>query len=492
MQAPDHGGVPAPGLVELGDGFGAQAHGAAEAPQVVLVLGDEVGAAQPVELDAVLHGPQEAVRVVQLGGVGAADVAAGGEGVQGVEGGAGVQGGVAAAVHELEQLDGELDVAQAAGAEFELAVDLGGGDVVDDAAAHLLDVGDEVLAFGGLPDQRAYGGDVLGAQGLVAGHGAGLEEGLELPGLGPALVVGQVGGEGADEGAVAAFGAEVGVDGPDGALDGGLRADPHEVGGEAGGGLEGLGLVGAGGRVADEDDVDVGHVVQLVAAALAHRDDGEAAQGGVLGGGGGGDPQGRAEGGGGQVGELGGGLGDVDGAADVAGGDGEQAAAVGDAQADGVVRVGEAELELGESGVQVGGLVGDEAEPVAGVAGEVVAEGLGGAEHAEQPVAQRLGADEGVEEPGQLAVRLGLGEPDEAEEGEVGVGGRAEGVDQHGIGAYGRERVGVEQPGGGGGVGEAAAEQPDEGAAPASRDRHPAASRGCRCHCLHCPGGLCS
>ncbi len=420
--------------------------------------------------------------------------------MEGVEGGAGVQGGVAAAVDELEELDGELDVAQAAGAELEFAVDLRGGDVVDDAAAHLLDVGDEVLAFGRLPDQGRYGVDVVGAEGFVAGDGAGLQERLELPGLGPALVVGQVGGEGADEGAVAALGAEVGVDGPDGAFDGGLGADPHQVGGESGGGLERLALVRAVGPagpvrpvggVPDEDHVDVGDVVELVAAALAHRDDGEAAERRVLGGGGGGDPQGRAEGGGGEVGELGGGLGDVDGAADVAGRDGEQAAAVGDAQGDGVVGVREAALELGESGVQVGGLVRDEVDPVAGVAGEVVAEGLGGAEHAEEAVAEGFGADEGVEEPGQLAGGLRLGEPDQPAQGQVGIGGRAEGVEQHGIGADGGERLGVQQPGGCGGVGETAAEQPDESAAPASRDRHPAASRGRRCHCLgsalHCP-----
>ncbi len=150
--------------------------------------------------------------------------------------------------------------------------------------------------------------------------------------------------------------------------------------------------------------------------------------------------------------------------------------------------VREAALELGESGVQVGGLVGDEAEPVAGVAGEVVAEGLGGAEHAEEAVPEGFGADEGVEESGQFVGRLRLGEPYEPEEGQVGVGGRPEGVEQHRIGAYGCQRVGVEQPGGGGGVGETAAEQPDEGAAPASRDCHPAASRGCRCPALACSG----
>lgn len=164
VQAADDGRMPLPLLVQLGDRVGAQSERAAEAAQVGLVLGDEVGTAQPVELDAVLHGPQEAVGLVELGGVGPADVAAGGEGGERVEGGAAVQSGVVAAVHELEELDGELDVAETAGAELELAVDLRGGNVVDDPAAHLLDVGDEVLPLGGLPDQRGHGVDVVGAE----------------------------------------------------------------------------------------------------------------------------------------------------------------------------------------------------------------------------------------------------------------------------------------------------------------------------------------
>ena len=117
--------MPPPLAVELGDRVGAQPQRAAEAAQVGLVLGHEVGAPQPVQLDAVLHGAQEAVGAVQLGGVVPADVAAGDSAssasrvlpLRSVV--------VAAAVHELEQLDGELDVAQPAGAELELAVDLG-------------------------------------------------------------------------------------------------------------------------------------------------------------------------------------------------------------------------------------------------------------------------------------------------------------------------------------------------------------------------------
>ncbi len=57
-------------------------------------------------------------------------------------------------VHQLEELYGELDVPQPAGPQLELAVHLRGGDVVDDAAAHLLHVGHEVLALGGLPHER--------------------------------------------------------------------------------------------------------------------------------------------------------------------------------------------------------------------------------------------------------------------------------------------------------------------------------------------------
>ena len=90
-------------------------------------------------------------------GVVAPDVAAGGQGREAVEGGAGAQRLVGAAVHELQQLHRELDVAQPAGAELELAVGLGGRDVLLDPAAHRLHVVDEVLAARGLPHHRLHG-----------------------------------------------------------------------------------------------------------------------------------------------------------------------------------------------------------------------------------------------------------------------------------------------------------------------------------------------
>ena len=51
---------------------------------------------------------------------------------------------VGPAVHELQELDGELDVAQAAATELELTVGLLGRHVLLDAPTHRLDVLDEV------------------------------------------------------------------------------------------------------------------------------------------------------------------------------------------------------------------------------------------------------------------------------------------------------------------------------------------------------------
>jgi hypothetical protein len=60
-------------------------------------------------------------------------------------------------VHELQQLDGELDVAQPARAELELAAGLAGGQRLLHPPAHGLHVLDEMLAAGRLPDHRAEG-----------------------------------------------------------------------------------------------------------------------------------------------------------------------------------------------------------------------------------------------------------------------------------------------------------------------------------------------
>ena len=225
-----------------------------------------------------LEGAQERVGVVQGPAVLAPDVAALGEARQRAQRRRRAHLLVGAAVHHLQQLDGELDVAQAAGPELELSLGVVGGDVVEHPATHRLHLVDEAVALGRRPDQRADHLDVLPAERQVAGHRPRLEQGLELPRLRPALVVAAVAGEGAHQRARLALGAQVGVDRPDRALAGVVRADLHHRRGQLGGGAHGRLLVVALRRLGHEDHVDVADVVELVAPALAHRDHGEPAR----------------------------------------------------------------------------------------------------------------------------------------------------------------------------------------------------------------------
>ena len=115
--------------------------------------------------------------------------------------------------------------------------------------------------------------DVLAPEREVAGDRPRLEQRLELPGLGPALVVAAVAGEGADQRAGLALGAQAGVDRPDRALARCGRSRPAS-GCEASW-VATRAAVGSShpvGRLEHVEHVDVGDVVELVAAALAHRD----------------------------------------------------------------------------------------------------------------------------------------------------------------------------------------------------------------------------
>ena len=183
---------------------------------------------------------------------------------------------------------------------------------------------DEVGPARGAPHHRRDGLGVGLAQVGVARDRARLEQRLELPGLGPPLVVGHVSVERADQRALPALGTQVRVD-----REAGLPRDAHHPGGQPGGPL----VRGFG----DEHDVDVADVVQLRATRLAHGDDSEPARLAV------GlrerDGERRPQGRGGQVGEL---RGDVlerqdrqrrlaDGG-EVGGGEGEHLVAVGGAQ----------------------------------------------------------------------------------------------------------------------------------------------------------------
>ncbi len=268
-----------------GDGLVGVAHqpdAASEAAQVCARRRHEVGATHLAQLDAVLEHAQLTVGAVERRGIRAPDVTPRTERLEGVERRAGAHPLVGASVDELQQLHGELDVAQTARAELDLACLLADGHVRLDATAHRLRVLHEVLALAGLPHHRPHRGDVGLADLTVARDGARLEERLELPALRPALVVVAVARDGAHEGALLALRAQRGVDLPQRTLPRARRASAHQLGRELRSEAQGDVLVDPVRGLRDEDDVDVGDVVELAPARLAHADDGESSLLGAL------------------------------------------------------------------------------------------------------------------------------------------------------------------------------------------------------------------
>ena len=198
----------------------------------------------------------------------------------------------------------------------------------------------------------------------------------------------------------------------------------------------------AGSALGDEDHVDVAGVVQLAGAALAHRHD---RQPGARGGGGFGRVlgpklgpgyrQGRVEDGVGEVGQLGRRLVDRDDAGLVAGGQVQDAAAVGGGEQAGrvgrgvadrsrrhpVVRVGaDRAQQLGPDLSRPGTVVGVPAAQdgaVGRVAGEVIGQGPADPEDGDQPGAERRVLGQAADQ-----ALVSLGDLRQACQGEVGVG----------------------------------------------------------------------
>ena len=129
---------------------------------------------------------------------------------------------VAVTVHELQQLDGELDVAQPAWAELELNIHFIGGNVLGDPLAHALHRVNEPLALRAVPHEGMHRCAVALPQRDIARQRARLQQRLKLPRLRPALVVGTVRVDRAHQGAVLALGPQVRVDFPQRRLDSGL------------------------------------------------------------------------------------------------------------------------------------------------------------------------------------------------------------------------------------------------------------------------------
>ena len=323
-----------------------------------------------------------------------AHVAARGQRVQRVQGGPDPQRLIGPAVHQLEQLDRELNVAQAARAQLELTARLIGGQAVEYPPPHRLHVRDEMLALGRLPDHGRQGLQVVTAKLGVARHRPALEQRLELPGLGPALVIRTMAGQRPHQRPVPAFRAQVRVDREQRALGRGLRADADRRGGQLGRGPQRGVLARPAGRCRDEDHIDVGGVVQLPAAAFAHRDHGQPALARLRGQLGPGDRQGGLERRGGQVSQLGRGLAERHRAGQVPGRQVQQPPAVGHPQRRHLIALGAGRRQ--QLGAQFPGfrtaerLGPGQHPPLARMPGQLLAQRDAVAEHGDQPVTQAM------------------------------------------------------------------------------------------------------
>ncbi|CAG7335471.1 hypothetical protein PICSAR61_04298 [Mycobacterium avium subsp. paratuberculosis] len=386
---------------------------------LVVGLGQRVGALEPLQLQPVLEQPQKFVGGGEVGRVLAPDVAALPQRGQRVDRRGHVQRLVAAAVHQLQELHREFDVAQPAAAQLDLAAADVGGHQLLDAPAHRLHLDHEVLAFAGHPHHRHQRVQVASAELRVAHGRTGFQQRLELPRLGPALVVGDVRLHGADQLAAAAFRSQPGVD-----LEERLGRQPHHLAGHPGG--DGVGAL------ADEDDVDVADVVQFAGTAFAHRDDRQprrcpVAAHVVLG-----HPQRGGQCRVGQVRQVGGHHGErqhrfvLDGGGQVERGQHQQPVPVQGAQPHHRrAGVGQRLVDAaGEHRAQlvVGGQrdVAAQQFPGSRLGDQVVAQGQRGAEHREQPSPQRAFGEQG----GAQFVPPGvgrLGQPDQGEQRGVGV-----------------------------------------------------------------------
>ena len=182
---------------------------------------------------------------------------------------------LAAAGDQLLGLHEELDLADAAAADLDVVAGHGdGAEAVEgvDLPLHGVDVGDgrEIQIFA--PDVGRQLAKDGGARGDVAGHRAGLDEGGALPVLAEALVVVErsLGGDRERRGAGIGPQAQIGAEHI--AVAGALREQAHEIAREAH--EERLHLeAGAqadAGEVVEDDEVDVGGVVELEGTVLAH------------------------------------------------------------------------------------------------------------------------------------------------------------------------------------------------------------------------------
>ncbi len=221
-----------------------------------------------MQLEAVLDRPEELVRAVESRRVSRLDVARSRELTERFKRVARPHRLIVTAVHELQQLHGELDVADPAPAALQLAF---GQTLLARlrlrARLHRADLAHRVGIERVRPDIRRDQREKPVGEVRVAAHGSCLQQRLELPRSRPSVVVRAVAVETAAERPGASLGTQVGV---------GAKDDPvsRRLGHHA---EDGAGHMLGHLRVSfvHEEHVDVARVIELRPAELAHPDDGE-------------------------------------------------------------------------------------------------------------------------------------------------------------------------------------------------------------------------
>ncbi len=253
-------------------------------PQRPRLTGQRVGLQLVEQLQPVLDGAQMHERVRERAPELGRQVAALGQAEQGLERVPLAQPRVVAAVEQLQGLHDELDLADAAAPELDVAgapvAGPAAGQLAVDLTLHPADRRDHGRVDTGAIDDFADQLHEPDADALVARRHPRLEQRLALPRRRPLAVVGLVALDRQREGADASLRAQPHVDPEDVALVGHRLDDLDDLAAHAAEVLAvGQAALARPRRLAlravDEHEVDVGRVVQLLAAELAHADDGQ-------------------------------------------------------------------------------------------------------------------------------------------------------------------------------------------------------------------------
>jgi hypothetical protein len=257
-------------------GPGIEASG--EARELALLAGESADRGLVHRLEPVLDIPKEPVGLLEATALAPAQRADLLQPAQGGQGSGAADAGMLASVQELEELHGELDVSNPAAPLLDLsALAAAPGDALLDALLVLLDRADPGGVQPPVVDDRLELGGQQAPQRPVSGHRAELDQRLTLPRARAGPVVLERRGQRPHERPPRALRPQPHVDAEREPVRGLPRQQPAEA-------LRQLrvrlpprpGHLPVLGRGVDEDQIDVGRVVELPAAELPHGEDGEA------------------------------------------------------------------------------------------------------------------------------------------------------------------------------------------------------------------------